>query len=914
MLMSASLHQHTPSLTVTDSRGLSVRTIAYHRADVGVDIVARPHRQVFDANGHLNEQWDPRLLELSKVEVGVQANQTALYSLSGQVLQTESVDAGWRVACYDSAELIRDSWDGRDTHRRYHYDELMRPVKVFEQASRDAPEQCVERFTYAGSSEEGARSNRCGQLIRHDDTAGCLWREAFGLPGQPLVETRQFCASLTAPNWPESEVDLEVRAYTTHWRHDALGTVVEQTDAVGHVQRFEVDVAGQPCASYLDGIALLKSTTYTAFGQVEVEQAGNDVVTTAHYSPVDGRLCSLKARKLGGKALQDLHYQYDSVGNIERIEDLSQPVQWFARQRIQAVSIYTYDTLYQLTRATGRENASQTMGPDLPGLEIFGTKDDSRWRNYTQIYTYDRGANLIQLKHDAGAGNTYTREMVVDERSNRSLLKDSSPIDFTQGFDASGNRLGLTAGQVMQWNTHNQLQKVTQVLRDEEDGQDDDVETYVYDGGGIRVRKVRRAKTRGGEHISEVRYLPGLEIRTRTSGEHLQLVIAQAGRNGVRLLHWESGRRKGIDNDQLRYSLSDQLGSSTLELDQHAELLSQESYYPYGGTAWWAAKSAVEAKYKTVRYSGKERDATGLYYYGLRYYAPWLQRWINPDPAGDVDGLNLYCMVRNNPVTLSDPDGLAPGHDNQLRIHMFYHGEIPEDVSSNIINTIESSPNNIVNLWFDDRARDTFPNLSGEFPNLEIMDAGKLKYIKPRGNEASFANIETIFSEIEEADNKGKEKSLSDLAELLATYQYGGLYLDADVVILKEFSKSELFGDSEFRTHISLNNSKASVDYYDALGFKNAFDGDLEEILKELSSDYEEGYLVGTSEPGQMVRIINIVRLKLKNLLTEDEIDDTVSEGVIPEDNLRNITEALRSIDISATLKKKIQFMPMKHA
>ncbi|EGH49324.1 insecticidal toxin protein, partial [Pseudomonas syringae pv. pisi str. 1704B] len=51
-------------------------------------------------------------------------------------------------------------------------------------------------------------------------------------------------------------------------------------------------------------------------------------------------------------------------------------------------------------------------------------------------------------------------------------------------------------------------------------------------------------------------------------------------------------------------------------------------------TAWWAARSAVEAKYKTVRYSGKERDTSGLYYYGLRYYAPWLQRWINPDPAG----------------------------------------------------------------------------------------------------------------------------------------------------------------------------------------------------------------------------------------------------------------------------------------
>jgi insecticidal toxin complex protein TccC len=910
--MSASLHQHTPSLLVMDSRGLPVRTIAYHRLDVEEDIVARAHRQVFDANGRLSQQWDPRLLELSKVEAGVQANQTVLYSLSGQVLQTQSVDAGWRVTCNDSAGLLSDSWDGREAHRRFHYDELMRPVKMFEQASRDTPEQWVERFTYAGSSEEEAVGNRCGRLIRHDDTAGSLWNETFGLSGQLLVETRQFCASLSVPNWPESEADLEVRAYTTHWRHDALGCVVEQTDAVGHMQRFEVDIAGQPRSSYLDGVALLKSATYTAFGQVEVEQAGNDVVTTAHYSPVDGRLCSLRASKLGGKTLQDLYYQYDPVGNIECIEDLSQPVQWFAQQRIQAVSTYIYDTLYQLTSASGRENASQTIRPDLPRLEIFGAKDDSRWRNYTQTYTYDWGANLTRLKHDAGAGNTYTREMVVDERSNRSLLKNDTAIDFTEGFDANGNQQGLTAGQVMQWNARNQLQSVTQVLRDEAEGQDDDVETYVYDGDGMRVRKVRRAKSRGGELISEVRYLPGLEIRTRTSGEHLQMVIAQAGRDGVRLLHWESGLRKGIENDQLRYCLSDHLGNSVLELDQHAELLSQESYYPYGGTAWWAAKSTVEAKYKTVRYSGKERDATGLYYYGYRYYAPWLQRWINPDPAGDVDGLNLYGMVRNNPVMLRDLDGLAIDRDSQLIIHMFYHGEIPGDVVSNIVNTIKVSPDNKVMLWFDDRARRTFPDLSGDFSNFEVRGAGELKYVRSRVDEASFVNIEALYSKIEGADNKGKEKSLSDLAELLAIYEYGGLYLDADVVVHEGFSKDELFGDSEFRTHVSISDSKADIDYYDALGFRNAFDDDLGGVLKELSSDYEEGYLVGASQPGEMVRINTIVRLKLKNLLTEDEIDDAVSEDVMPEGSLSNITEAFRSIDVSATLKGKIQFMPMK--
>ncbi|WP_416199580.1 MAG: Insecticidal toxin complex protein TccC [Pseudomonas helleri] len=636
------LHQYTPCLLVTDPRGLVVRSIAHHRQEVEEPIAERVQRQVFNANGHLCQQWDPRLFELSDL-----ANQSTRYSLSGQALLSESVDAGWRLACHDAAGQLRDSWDGRDTHRRFTYDELMRPVNVFE----NEPPLCVQRFTYAGADEEDARHNRCGQMLRHDDQAGSLWHDAFALTGQPLSEARQFCTALTSPQWPASEADLEDTAYTTRWRHDALGAVIEQIDALEHVQRFEFDVAGQPFASWLDDVALLKSTTYNALGRVEIELAGNDVTTTAHYSARDGLLSNIKAKRSDGKTLQDLHYQYDPVGNITRIEDLAQPVQWFAGQRIQAVSTYAYDTLYQLISATGRENASQTIGPNLPGLEIFGPVDDSRWRTYSQTYSYDSGGNLTWLKHAAGAGNSYTREMVVDARSNRSLFKDGSPLDFAKAFDANGNQQALAPGQLMQWDSRNQLQHVTQVQREDPDGQDDDTETYVYDGGGQRVRKVRRAKTRGGEHISEVRYLPGLEIRSRTSGEQLHVVLAQAGRNAVRLLNRENGQH------QHRYSVNDHLGSSTLELDQNGELLSQESYYPYGGTAWWAAKSTLEARYKVVRYSGKERDATGLYYYGFRYYAPWLQRWINPDPAGDVDGLNHYRFVANSPIRLTDNDG-----------------------------------------------------------------------------------------------------------------------------------------------------------------------------------------------------------------------------------------------------------------
>ena len=65
-------------------------------------------------------------------------------------------------------------------------------------------------------------------------------------------------------------------------------------------------------------------------------------------------------------------------------------------------------------------------------------------------------------------------------------------------------------------------------------------------------------------------------------------------------------------------------------------------------------------KEKIYRYSFKERDnATGLYYYGMRYYAPWLGRWLSPDPAGTIDGPNLYAFVRGNPITLMDIGGMG---------------------------------------------------------------------------------------------------------------------------------------------------------------------------------------------------------------------------------------------------------------
>jgi insecticidal toxin complex protein TccC len=135
------------------------------------------------------------------------------------------------------------------------------------------------------------------------------------------------------------------------------------------------------------------------------------------------------------------------------------------------------------------------------------------------------------------------------------------------------------------------------------------------------------------------------------------VITLPGGHGSVRCLHWVSGKPAKIADDQLRYSLDDHLDSCALELDQQAQVISEEGYYPFGATAWYARGSEVDVDYKTIRYSGKEMDDSGLYYYGARYYAPWLQRWVSADPAGAVDGLNLYAMVGNNPLLYVDKSG-----------------------------------------------------------------------------------------------------------------------------------------------------------------------------------------------------------------------------------------------------------------
>ncbi|MFJ4375067.1 RHS repeat domain-containing protein [Pseudomonas japonica] len=646
------MHALTPDLAVIDSRHLPLRHVAYWRAAADQSAQGRVTLGRHDPARQSHAQWDPRLFERLQRRQGVAPSQATLLSLSGRRVLSESADAGWQLSLPGDAGQVVEHWDSRESHWQTEHDELLRPVQVREAASGQPP-RIAERFSYA----RDVGLNRRGRLVRHDDDAGSRLLDSYSLLGQISSETRHFLAALDLPDWPETpDALLEPgEGASTTFAHSPLGEVLEQTDALGHRQLFRFTPSGELSALTLrlnddSEQPLLRDTRYNAFGQIETQTAGNGVVSQCEYDPANGRLTRLRSSRPGRAQLQDLHYGHDPVGNLLRIEDNSQPVRYFANQRVEPVSTFLHDSLYQLIEASGREAAGAMVGPELPDLAP-DPGDSSRLLNYRQHYSYDASGNLLTLVHVGQ--ESYTRTMSVAAHSNHAVPEPGNPLT---AFDPNGNLLALHPGQPLQWNARNQLHSTRQITRT--DGPNDE-EHYRYGGDGLRVRKVVTRLVSARTRQAETRYLPGLELHTR-QGESFAVITTQAGRCTLRCLLWSEGKPEGIANGQLRYSFDDPHGSSGLELDGEARIISHEGWYPFGGTAWWAAHSALEASYKTRRYSGKERDASGLYDYGLRYYAPWLARWINPDPAGDVDGLNRYRFVRNNPPTLSDPHGLNP--------------------------------------------------------------------------------------------------------------------------------------------------------------------------------------------------------------------------------------------------------------
>jgi RHS repeat-associated protein len=263
-------------------------------------------------------------------------------------------------------------------------------------------------------------------------------------------------------------------------------------------------------------------------------------------------------------------------------------------------------------------------------------------------------------------------------------------VDYNDGndmsfyYDALGNRRRTINGGTVNYQTNN-LNQYTSVagtsytyddngnlafdgqlryyydcesrLIDINDANDAPVASYAYDYLGRRI-----SRTIYGS--------PNVTIQYAYDGDR---IIAEYDGSGTLLRKFIYG--PGLDepicllevaeNNAVYYYHFDGRGSVVALSDVNSVLVERYTYDVFGRPTIRDANGTeitASAFANPYLFTGRAYDAeTGLYYYRARYYDYATGRFLQPDPMGYQDGLNLYTYVQNNPARWADPYGLLTG-------------------------------------------------------------------------------------------------------------------------------------------------------------------------------------------------------------------------------------------------------------
>ncbi|MBB96910.1 MAG: hypothetical protein CML68_20220 [Rhodobacteraceae bacterium] len=662
-----------------------------------------------DVEGREMRVCDPRLLWAEVTGAGKAANFEYLWPMDGEPLGTDSADAGPARSLADAFDRPMLGWTARGHRIATRYDRLGRATETRVRDPDARKDRLAQLLVYGEGASGGAGRNLNGMVIRHYDGAGLVVTSSYALTGEALIEARHVRADFDRlPNWTQAarKAVAEEAAYVTGYARDAAGRIVFETTPDGCETETLRDRADHPVKLRLKrpGKAaedVISATDYTAYGAMRALDFANGTRTRITHEVTTELIQRIDTMGPGTKTetetLQSLNFTYDPQGNVVIKSDTSWETVFCYNQKVSPISSYRYDALYRLRAADGRQGpGAQADGRSgVIGFCPPNIADRAKLERFEETYSYDDGGNLIRLRHTSRQG--WTQEHKIAAGSNR--LADGS-------YDPDGNMTATEGVSSLAWDEGNRLIRAHIVTRN---GDADDAEFYLYDAAGSRVLRANRRTLSGGATETEVTVcVGGYELRrTLRNGKEKgdvrhTLTLQMAGRNVALMRSW-SGASAAAPT--WRYQMVDPQQSVSQETDAAGRRITYQEFLPFGGSAFLAEDAAGEAKDKRDRYMGKERDgATGFYYYGQRYYPPWLGRWLSCDPAGTVDRINLYEFADNNPVTLFDPTGMNPDDEAELFQSVRYMMVKELDESTQIANEIFNEAYNKKSLFLDETA------------------------------------------------------------------------------------------------------------------------------------------------------------------------------------------------------------------
>ena len=411
-------------------------------------------------------------------------------------------------------------------------------------------------------------------------------------------------------------------------------------------------------------------------------------------------------------------FAYDGNGNLTAVTD-----------PLGRVTHFSYDALKRLTNVT-----FDSPTPETP--TATGTR--------SRAITLDKLDNILKITDNE---NAMVTEIIGElEGKGKALNQYSKFNDLPLEYDTNGN-LSAKGSRLFAYDYQNRLIRSSK---------GDDAVTFTYD---IFGRQTSRTDLSGTYHFF---YAGDQKIEERNaSGQVTKHYVWGNGIDELLRLDIYNGT-----SSTPYYIHTDAIGSTTAITDGSGNLVERVTYNVYGAPTFTNALGQTLKK-STIRntalFQGREYDYDlALYNYRARYFDPTMGRFLQTDPLGYQDSMNLYQGMNMNPLNFTDPMGeyfVVPNNDpNESRILRALAAGTLSEKGSALFWTLFSDPRPITihsgDLKTDLHPRDLvqkskkldFQQTYGAIdPDITLMEWTEKKTVKQIEVSISFKNIDNYF-------------------------------------------------------------------------------------------------------------------------------------------------------------------------